>query len=308
MRAPRNFRLLAGLGLLLGAGPVVAQLPTELPQGRFLQPTARVGDVVGYELTYRHRPDLEIIFPDSSAEFRPFEFVRKTARPTRTRKGVSLDQTVYYLRTFALDSVQQLRLPVTLLQGTDTLTVAPAEPARLQLLATAPLTLPDGPPALQQSTAPLPVEQQFNYPYWLAAAGLLVLLVAGLALGFGRRLRQRYQLYKLRKNHVYFLAQYARHIERFTLSRSLSNMERAITLWKNYLTGLEDNAINSLTTKEIVAHYQNDLDVSLALRVADRVIYGNQFTDDEVETDDAFARLRTFAERRYALVTASFQQ
>jgi hypothetical protein len=124
-------------------------------------------------------------------------------------------------------------------------------------------------------------------------------VLGGVALGFGRRWRRRYQLYKLRKNHVYFLTQYARHVERFTLSRSLNNMERAITLWKNYLSTLENSAISSLTTREIVAHYHNDKDVSLALRLADRVIYGNQFTEDETETDLAFDLLRDFAQRRF---------
>ncbi|MBC6989324.1 hypothetical protein [Hymenobacter sp. BT491] len=290
--------LLAPLGAL-------AQSPPDQPQSRFLRPSVRIGEVIDYELLHNHESSLEVIFPDSTAKFEPFEFVGKTYYPTRTRKGRSLDRTVYHLRTFALDSVQRLSLPTTVLHGRDTLTITTA-PATVRLKRTAPAPAFDTPPVLRQNTALLPVEQRFNYPYWLAGAAAVILVALGIVVGFGRTWRQRYQLYKLRKNHVYFLAQYARHVERFTLSRSLTNMERAITLWKNYLTTLENNAINSLTTKEIVEHYQNNGDVKQALRIADRVIYGNQLTDEEEETEEAFSLLRNFAERRYDMVTTRF--
>ncbi|TGE28030.1 hypothetical protein [Hymenobacter metallicola] len=291
---------LLGLALLLlaSAEPAAAQAP----RSRFMRPGTRVGEIVDYELSYAHAPGLEVIFPDSTAEFKPFEYVGKTYYPTRTRRGQSLDRTVYHLRTFALDSVQRLSLPVTLLQGNDTVTV-PSTAASVRLQRTAPAPGPEA-PVLRQNTTALPVATQFNYPYWLAGTGLLALVAGGFFIGFRRTLRLRYQRYRLRKNHAYFLAQYARHIERFTLSRSLTNMERAITLWKNYLTGLEDNTINSLTTREIVAHYENDHDVNTALRITDRVIYGNQFTEEEAETDMAFILLRDFAQRRYDLVSA----
>lgn len=302
---------LCGRGLLLlGLLPLwaLAQVPApldSLPQGRFRQPTGQVGEVLEYELTYRHPAAQAVVFPDSAAEFAPFEYVGRRYAPTRTRQGRSLDRAVYRLRTFQLDPVQTLTLPVTVLRGRDTLLLA-TTPAQLRLRRTAP-PLPPGTtvPPLRQNYTLVPVAPEFNYPYWLAALAGILAVAGGLVLGFRRNLRRRYRRYRLRKNHAYFLAQYARHVERFTLSRSLTNMERAITLWKNYLSTLEDTNISSLTTREIVAHYQHDADVSLALRLADRVIYGNQFSDDDTETDLAFDLLRTFAMRQYARVMAA---
>ena len=40
----------------------------------------------------------------------------------------------------------------------------------------------------------------------------------------------------------------------------------------------------------------------LALSATDRVIYGNQFNEDDTEASVAFDLLRDFAERRYSLV------
>ncbi|RFP64094.1 hypothetical protein D0N36_15880 [Hymenobacter lapidiphilus] len=271
-------------------------------KGQFRKATVRVGEIIEFELTSDHAPALEIIFPDSAASFAPFEYVGRRYRPTRTRQGRSLDQAVYRLRTFSLDSVQTLSVPITVLRGRDTL-VVPTLPVQVRLLRTAPVVVAAVEvPALRQNLQLRPVATRFNYPYWLAGLAGLLLLAGGLVLGFRQRLRLRYRRYRLRKNHAYFLAQYARHVERFTLSRSLNNMERAITLWKNYLSTLTNFNITSLTTREIVARYHHDPDVRQALMLADRVIYGNQFSEEDAETDPIFDLLRQFAERQYELV------
>ncbi|MCC3159572.1 hypothetical protein LJ737_20185 [Hymenobacter sp. 15J16-1T3B] len=297
----------AGTGQAPGQAPAAGTAVADsLPLGRFVRPAVRVGELVEYELTFRHAPGLNVIFPDSTAEFKPFEYVHRRYWPTRTRQGLSLDRCRYVLRTFALDSVQALRLPVTVLRGRDSVLVyGPA--AAVRLVRTAPRLAPDEAlPPLRQATALLPLEERINYPYWLAGAAAVLVLAGVVWWTFGRNLRQRYRRYRTARNHVYFLAQYARHLERFQLSRSLANMERAITLWKNYLARLEGNSLNTLTTKEIVAHYGGDADVATALRLADRVIYGNQQPDEAAEqTDHALDALRRFADRRYALVRAA---
>ena len=251
----------------------------------------------------RPRPGLEVVFPDSLAPFTPFEYAGKTFYPTRTRRGVSLDRAVYHLRTFRLDSVQALALPVAVLQGPDTLSVAPL-PSRVPLRRTAAPLLPGAAslPPLRQHLTLENVPPAFNYPYWVAGVLAGLLLLAGGAALFRQRLVRRYPAYKRRKNHGYFLAQFARHVERFELSRSATNVERAVVLWKNYLAGLESSALNSFTTREIVAYFENDADVRQGLSTTDRVIYGNLQTEGAEEVDRAFQRLRGFAERRYAAV------
>ncbi|OGX89299.1 hypothetical protein BEN47_07850 [Hymenobacter lapidarius] len=304
-----GFALLLALLLVL-AGPTggvqraagqTRALP--VPAGRFLQATVRVGEPLDYELRYEHAPDLEVVFPDSLAEFGPFEYVGKTYFPTRTRQGRSLDRAIYHLRTFRLDSVQRLALPVAVLRGEDTLRVAPpASRVRLRRTA-APQPSATALPELRQNLDLVPVEPVFNYPYWVAGAVAVLLLLAGSAALFRRPLTRRYQAYKMRKNHGYFLAQFARHVERFELSRSANNVERAVALWKNYLAGLENSELSSFTTREIVAYFANEVDVSKALSATDKVIYGNLQTEDAEEVDQAFQRLRGFAERRYASIS-----
>ena len=279
----------------------------EGPVGRFSRAVVEVGQPFDYELRYRHAPGAEVIFPDSLADFGTLEYNGRTWQPTRTRRGQSLDVAVYHLRTFALDSVQRLQLPVLVLRGPrDTLRLLPP-PVAVRLHRTAPV-LPAGRaglPMLRDGYQQLPLAPAFNYPLWLAGLGGLLLLAGGAWAVAGRRGLQRYARYKRRKNHVYFLAQLTRYAERFTLSRSAAQVERAVVLWKNYLSSLEQTNLASLTTSELVAHFANDEDVRRALRATDRVVYGNLLSEDAREVDAAFQRLRAFAERQYERVSGN---
>ncbi len=273
------------------------------PTGHFSRAVVEVGQPLDYELSYQHDPRQEVVFPDSLANFGTFEYVGRTWLPTRTQQGQSLDRAVYHLRTFSLAARQRLQLPVLVLRGAhDTLRLLPAQ-AQVQLRRVAPLLAEGTLPALRPDFRQEPLAPAFNYPFWLA--GLVgVLGAVGAALGlFGRRWRGRYNLYKRRKNHVYFLAQFARHAERFALSRSAPVVERAVVLWKNYLSSLEETNLNSLTTKELAEYFNNNENVRRALRATDRVVYGNLLSEDAHEVDAAFQRLLTFAEQQYERVS-----
>lgn len=287
--------------LAVGVGPARAAAGTG-PVGHFSRTVVEVGQPLSYELSYLHDPAEEVVFPDSLAAFGPFEYAGRRWLPTRTENGHSLDRVVYLLRTFSLAPVQELQLPVLVLRGPhDTLRLLPP-PARVRLRRVAPTlftTTAASPPILRGGYRWLPLVAAFNYPFWLAGlAGLLALGGAAWAL-YGRRWRQRYGRYKRRKNHVYFLAQFARNAERFTLSRSASVVERTVALWKNYLSSLDSSNLSSLTTKELTQYFDNDEDVRRALRATDRVVYGNLLSEDAQEVDAAFQRLRAFAEQRY---------
>ncbi|MGI4740014.1 MAG: hypothetical protein ACRYG7_32995 [Janthinobacterium lividum] len=275
------------------------------PTAHFSRAVVEVGQPLDYELRYEHAPGEEVVFPDSLARFAPFEYVGRTWQPTRTQHGRSLDRTVYHLRTFSLAATQTLQLPILVLRsGADTLRRLPPV-AQVQLRRTAPRLAagPTTPPTLRQDLSAPALAPAFNYPFWLAGLAGLLALAAGVAALFGGRWQRGYGYYKRRKNYVYFLAQFTRHAERFALSRSAPVVERVVTLWKNYLSSLEDTNLSSLTTKELVEHFNNDDDVRRALRATDRVVYGNLLSEDAREVDAAFQHLRSFAARRYALVS-----
>ena len=300
-RIGRRLGLALGLLGLAGGAADAGSRPAAGPVGRFSRAVVEVGQPLDYVLSYTHDPAAEVVFPDSLASFGPFEYAGRRWLPTRTTNGHSLDRVVYHLRTFSLAPVQTLQLPVLLLHGADTLRLLPPV-AQVRLHRLAPTlysTEAAGPPDLRTTYQVQPLAPAFNYPFWLAGLALALALGGSVWALYGRRWRQRYGYYKRRKNHVYFLTQFTRNAERFTLSRSAAVVERTVSLWKNYLSSLEDTNLNSLTTKELTEHFHNDEDVRRALRTTDRVVYGNLLSEDAQEVDAAFQRLRDFAERRY---------
>lgn len=269
------------------------------PIGLFAHDSIRIGEPVNFIFYYKHRPGEEVIFPDSTYNFKPFEFAGKKFFATATKNGWSRDSVIYTLRSFSIEPVQTLSLPVYLLRRRDTLTIS-SEPQQVYLKQL--VAGPPDPQQLQAHTRLAPIEKRFNLAYWLIGIGLVILLLLLIWLIFGRKLIIRYRLYVLRKHHNEFISKYNAFIDQFNRSESLQTIEQAITLWKNYLTDLEGNAINSFTTREIAAFYNEDEDVSTALRLFDKAIYGNIVSDKSSETIIAFYLLHHFADRRYEFI------
>lgn len=285
--------------ILLCLGHLVAQGQQLLtPQGGFSQDTVHLGELVQYTLVHRHPDTLEVVLPAANYNFAPFELVDNTYYPTRTRNGISTDSAVYTLRTFETDSVQQLALPVYLLRERDTITYF-AEASNIylqQLVKEVREPLP-----IKADTELIVVGEKFNWPLMLLWVTTILALTALIWLIFGQSIKRRYKLYRLRKDHLYYTSRFNSHKDRFQKSGVQSSLEKAVTLWKNYLTKLERSAINSFTTKEIVEFYNNDEEINTALRICDKAIYGNLQAEYEGETNLALGMLRRFSIQRYKL-------
>lgn len=266
------------------------------PSGNFNRDSVHIGELLRYTLVHRHPAAQEVILPDSLHDFAPFELVQQNFYPTRTRAGISTDSAVYTLRTFETLPVQELALPVIVLQGQDTLQVY-AKPSTVVLRQL--VKLVQEPLTLRTHTSLIPIEERFDWPLLLLWLVTIAALVALIWLIFGQTIKTKYQLYRLRKDHLYFNSRYNSHVDRFVKSGSSISMEKAVALWKNYLTKLERSAINSFTTKEIVEFYNDDEQVNLALRFCDKAIYGNVTAEPDNETNQALSMLRRFARGRY---------
>lgn len=267
--------------------------------GRFGKDSVQIGEIISYSLTCRYPSALEVVYPDSAFDYAPFEFVGKKFFPTRTAAGISRDSAVYLLRSFEVEREQRLQLPVYLLQDGDT-TVLPSPPDSVWLQEM--VGAVENPLPLRLDTSLLPIEQRLNYPY------LLVGLAAGVGLLFliwrifGASILTNYKLYTLKKDHAQFVSRYNVQVERFRRSETLTNMEKAVSLWKNYLTKLEDKAINSFTTKEISVYYNEEEEISTALKLCDRAIYGNIIANEASESSRALSLLQNFAVQRYTTI------
>jgi len=281
---------------LLSAGQKTA---VKRPVGEFQLDSVKIGQLVNFSFYSQHPATAEVIFPDSTYNFSPFELVSRQFFSTRTVGTTSTDSVVYTLRTFSVAPVQSLALPIFILTPNDTV-LMPSLPAKIKLVQLVRGKI--SPENLKSDTELKIIKERFNFAYWLIAAGIFILILISVWLLFGKRIIIRYRLYTLQKQHAYFINRFNAYIDQFNKSESLQTIEQAITLWKTYLTDLEGDAIKSFTTREIATYYHDDEDVTTALRLFDKAIYGNIVSDKSSETIIAFFLLHHFADRRYEAI------
>lgn len=262
------------------------------PEGFFLEDSTKTGFPIHYSLSVTHASSTQIVFPDSSFNFEPFELIKKRHFPTRTVNGKSLDSAIYELRTFELEKSQQLALPVFILNEGDTTAVYSniASIGVKEYLSEIPLTV-----VFREQTEYFPTKKNFNYPYLIALVLLCLATLFVLFFFFGKSIKRRYRLYIMRIDHNSFLKDFQKVQERFTTKRDITAIEQGLSLWKDYLAKLEHKPVHTFTTTEISNLFEHE-ELKRDLTIIDRAIYGGMVSH---EADKAVNYLRKFSVKQY---------
>ena len=269
---------------LYGWLPVVGQSSVPILEGHFLTDSIEIGRPFRYSVAYQHPATADILFPDTARHFAPYRVQKVAIFATQTTgdgpSAISRDSAVYTLVSFGTDSAQLLRVPVRLINTSDC-TVVWTQMDTVFLRSKLPVGLADSLAprslALATETKLAPLQQQFNY-LALAIGGILATLLAGLLYWlFGQAVSRQWRLYWLSRRHAFFLQEYTRLSNRINSFVAAETANQAVVMWKIYLEQLDPQPYMSLTTPEL-AERMNDERVTNALREADQMIYGGNFT------------------------------
>lgn len=237
-----------------------------LPYGRFIRDSVMLGEEIQYTLRYEHSPEEEVLFPDSTFNFEPFELLHKKNFNTRTLGNVSIDCVIYSLATYEIDSVYELGLPV-LRRGsekTDTL-YAYLDGVFLKEMI----------PVVSDTTTVivdanfLDLKTQFNTPMLVLILGFLLLAVMVFYAVFGNKFRENWRKKKIQKHYNNFRSQFDIYLEKELDSKTT---EEAVAIWKAYLSKVSHQDIQPLTSKETGKILKSD-QLEKKLKILDRVIY-----------------------------------
>jgi hypothetical protein len=264
-----------------------------VPIGHFSLDSIHIGTPVQYTMYLYHDKKIQLVFPDSAYGYYPFELIGKKYFPTITRGNLSLDSVTYQLRTFELQEKIIYQLPVFVLNpGGDSSVIFANKDSVYLLSLTAAST---GNARLKEHISFHPVSLRKNYFYYGAIVLMAAISALILFLFFRKKLFRRYKLYTIRKAHNSFLKNFERIENEFVKSRDLSVIENALSLWKIYLSKLEDSPINTYTTTEIITLFKNQ-DLEEGLQIIDRSIYRGLISG---EPEKAFSILKKFSNHRY---------
>jgi len=262
-------------------------------RGNFQSDSIKIGMVVPYTLTARYAKEYNVLFPDSTFDFTPFEFTRKEYTSTSTIQGISYDSVTYFLTTFEIDSIQSLALPVFVVQRNDSIQVLPSKDSIFlqQLIAHVPDTVSAQELPLKINTSYLDVNWLLNYPLLLIAGGITLVVCIIVWLAFGKRIRKFIKLRKLNKQHLQFIQSFEAAVQEIETKANAPNAERALVLWKNYMERLLSSPFSKYTTKEIFLKFKNEA-LAKSLKSIDRIIY----SDKANLQNGSFEQLRQFTE------------
>lgn len=255
--------------ILIVMFPSLLKSQTLAPDGFFQEDSVQIGAPFGFALSLSYNAQEQVLFPDSNYNFKPFELIGKNYFPTKTLNGISKDCVVYILETFKTDSIQKLSLPVFYIRNGDSLKIfsQPDSVAIIQNIKTM------AGQRLLSDTQYSSVKRTINYPLILGVAAIVFFFLFLFYMLFGKAIVRSYKLYVIRKAHLTFLRNFEKHEKEFKTENDPDIVERALNLWKVYLTKLENIPVNTYTTTEIIDLYKQE-DLQQGLQDIDRAIYG----------------------------------
>ncbi len=263
--------------------------------GRFLVDSIKIGEAVPYSLSVYYPASSNLVFPDSTFSFAPFEFAKKKYFQTKTTNNISYDSVVYYLTTFEIDSIQSLKLPVYEINKKDcTAVFSQTDAVFLKQLVHQKLDSIEAPALpLKINTTYQNVKWLLDYPFLLALAGILILVLVVVWIVFGKRIKKYFKARNLSKNHEAFLNKFTSSVSQLNANFSTTKAEATMLLWKSYMEKLSGVPYTKYTSKEIIQQ-EKDKRLDTALKTVDRIIYGGSSPASE-----SFEELRTFANAQF---------
>lgn len=234
--------------------------------GYFSKDSIQIGEVIDYTLVCRHDKKMEVYFPDSLMhDFRPFEYVGQRVFPTTTQDSISVDSIIYQVRTFELDTIQSLSVPIF------ENTINPKKPNKYNPYedeVTLAFELTQFPENLdfRASTTEAPVTQAINWV--IIGGGLIViaLLIIVIWSLFGGKVKRYFIIKKMEREKEKFIALY-------NIDQQDIDIDKLLGVWKVYTGKVLNIPLSSYTTREI-ARSIPDKKLHESLQTIDQYIYG----------------------------------
>ena len=264
--------------------------------GRFSSDSIKLGKPIEFYLSAHYPEKLDLLFPDSSYSFAPFELQKKKYVTTKTKNGISIDSVIYSLASFEIDSIQMLKLPVFVINKSDcTQIFSNPDTVFFQRLVK---SLPDSLPAeklpLKVNVSYLGVQWQFNYILIGIIVGILIIVLILIWIIFGKRIRKYFQLKKLVKGYESFRTQFDSSLDQLNNEFSPQSAEQSLVIWKKYLESLMAKPYTKYTSKEIKTIERSE-ELGHSLMAIDRMIYGHQ----QENILSPFSKLKEYVQQQF---------
>ena len=263
-------------------------LAAQQPVAKFLTDSVEVGSEVKLSLSYLHPNRSDLIFPDSSFDFSPFQFVSSELFEAKSVGNQSLDSVVYTLITYQIDQELKVQPYIIQLENQKKIYANTASIFFKSLVSTDKINLLD----TETTVKTFPVKKEYNLFKLVYTLMGLIFISIFVLIFFRSYIERQYKRLRLYRDQRKFINAFRKMASQ---PGDIQNINNALNLWKRYLQKLTKAPLCSMSTLEIGVLY-DDNRLESALRIFDQAIFGRSI-DDKINL--AFHSLRDFAIKRY---------
>jgi len=236
----------------------------------FLNDSIRIGDSISLISALKYHKNIEIVQPDSSYNFTSFEFIDKKIFPSFSDGNIIYDSTIYYLRTFEIDSIQRLNLNATIINNKDSLVISSNTDSIALIYQVNDVNFSK----TKENTLFNSIRSIFNSEKVLIIIGFIILIIIIIYLLFRKKIEKYLKIRKLRIQIKRFNNDFDYILKDYLKNQDKNYLERLLLLWKRFMEKLSKRPYSTSTTTEISSFLENKKLLNL-LKDIDRNLYSN---------------------------------
>ena len=238
-------------------------------KGYFIKENKTIGDTIYFISTINYPKNIEIIQPDSSNDYKTFEYIDKLIFPSLKIEDRVLDSTIYLLRTFNTDTIQSLKLSSYIINNNDSLKITSTED---NLIISNQIQKIDQSLKVKYNTILSKINKLINYKYVTYIIAVILLIIGLTYILFGKKIIIFFKIHRLKKAFKSFENKFEKQQIIYKKEKSKNEIEKLLIIWKVFMEFISNKTYLSSTTKEI-KKFNNNKKIITSLKEFDKNIY-----------------------------------
>ena len=235
----------------------------------FIKENKTIGDTIYFISTINYPKNIEIIQPDSSNDYKTFEYIDKLIFPSLKIEDRVLDSTIYLLRTFNTDTIQSLKLSSYIINNNDSVKITSTED---DIIISNQIKKIDQSLKVKYNTILSKINKLINYKYVTYIIAIILLIIGLTYILFGKKIVIFFKIHRLKKAFKSFETKFHKQQMIYKKEKSKSEVEKVLVIWKVFMEFISNKTYLSSTTKEIEKFNSNKKIIS-SLKEFDKNIY-----------------------------------
>ena len=242
----------------------------------FKEESVKIGDSITLISTLKYPKNIEIIQPDSSYKFIPFEFLDKIVFESSSSNNIIFDSTIYILQTFELDSIQSIYLKSYIINTSDSLEIL-SNTDKIRTIS----LVNEKNSKTKTNTLLEKINSIFNSKKFSIITGVIFSVLVLIYLLFRKKINKYFKIKRIKSETDFFKNEFDTILSNYLNTNDIKFLENLLLKWKRFMEKLSKKPYSSSTSSEISLFNKNIKSIK-TLKEIDKCIYSeNEFIIDK---------------------------